>query len=129
MDAGYVSAERILQSRDAHAIDLMGPVQVDPSWQAQTPGAVEVSQFAVDWRATCPQGRHSRWWYRGKDVQGESVVQVVFAQQTCQDCALRSQCTDARHTGRSLTLRFPQERHEALHAARARQHTDAFKTL
>jgi len=132
VDAGYVSAKRILQSRDADAIDLMGPVHVDPSWQARTPGAVEVSQFAVDWQAqrvTCPQGRHSRWWYRGEDAQGESVVQVVFAQQTCQDCALRSQCTDARHTGRSLTLRFPQERHEALQAARARQHTDAFKTL
>jgi len=38
-------------------------------------------------------------------------------------------CTHARSTGRSLTLRFPQERHEALQAARTRQYTDASKAL
>jgi transposase len=132
VDAGDTSAKRILHSRDTHAIDLIGPVHVDPSWQARTPGAVDVSQFAIDWlreQAICPQGPHSLSWYRSKDAKGESIVQVVFAQQTCQPCVLRSRCTDARSTGRSMTLRFPQERHEALQTARARQQTTAFKTL
>ncbi len=43
VDAGYISAKRILHSRDTHAIDLIGPVHTDPSWQARTPGALDVS--------------------------------------------------------------------------------------
>jgi transposase len=107
----------------------MGPVHIDPSWQARTPGAVDIAQFAIDWlqeQLTCPQGQHSVSWHRSTDAKGESIVQVIFAQETCQVCALRSRCTDARSTGRSM---FPQERHEALQTARARQQTDAFKSL
>jgi transposase len=132
VDAGYVSAKRILHSRDQHAVDLIGPVHSDPSWQARTPGAVDVSHFSIDWqhqRVTCPQGQHRLSWYRGTDAKGESIVQVVFAQQTCQACPLRHACTDARSTGRSMTLRVPQERHEVLQAARTRQQTAVFKTL
>jgi transposase len=130
VDAGYVSAKRILHSRDVHAIDLIGPVHVDPSWQAQTPGAVDVSQFAIDWhgqQVTCPQGQHSVSWTRGKDAKGESIVQIFFALQACQGCPIRHACTHAQATGRSMTLRFPQERHEALQVARRRQQTDEFK--
>jgi transposase len=132
VDAGYTSAKRILHSRDTHAIDLIGPVHVDPSWQARTPGAVDVSQFAIDWgrqQVTCPQGQRSISWCRGKDAKGESIVQVFFAQQVCQGCPIRHDCTHAQATGRSMTLRFPQARHEMLQAARARQHTDEFTLL
>jgi hypothetical protein len=38
VDAGYLSAKRILHSRQTHGIDLIGPVHIDPSWQARTPG-------------------------------------------------------------------------------------------
>jgi transposase len=132
VDAGYISAKRILHSRDQHAIDLLGPVHVDPSWQAHTPGALEVSQFQIDWQqhhVTCPQGQHSVSWSRAKDAKGESVVQVFFAKQTCQACPVRERCTTARSTGRSMPLRFPQERHEMLQAARLRQQTSIFKEV
>ncbi len=132
VDAGYMSAKRILHSRDTYAIDLIGPVHIDPSWQARTPGALDISQFAIDWlreQVTCPQGQRSVSWHRSKDAKGESIVQVFFAQPVCQACPLRHACTDARSTGRSMTLRFPQARHEALQTARARQQTTAFKTL
>ncbi len=132
VDAGDVSAKRILHSREAHAIDLMGPVHIDPSWQARTPGALDLSHFTVDWkheRVTCPQGQHSVGWYRAKDAKGESVVQVLFAKAVGHACPLRSACTGAQATGRSMTLRFPQERLETLLAARQRQQTAAFKAL
>ncbi len=132
VDAGYISAKRILHSRDTHAIDQMGPVPTDPSWQARKPGALDVSQFSVDWgheRVTCPQGQTSVGWHRAKDAKGESVVQVLFAQAVCLACPSRSKCTDARSTGRSMTLRFPQARHEALQTTRMRQQTAAFKAL
>jgi transposase len=129
VDAGYISAKRIIESRDRHEIDLIGPVHVDPSWQARTPGAFDVSKFHIDWDhqvVTCPQGEHSIAWHRGKDAKGESVAQVWFAQPTCQACPLRVQCTRAQATGRSMTVRFPQERHEMLLAARAQQQTREF---
>jgi transposase len=132
VDAGYISAKRILHSREAHAIELIGPVHTDPSWQARTPGALDLSHFAVDWkreRVTCPQGQHSVGWHPAKDAKGESVVQVLFAKAVCQLCPSRSLCTDAQTTGRSMTLRFPQERHDMLLAARQRQQTAAFKDL
>jgi len=65
VDAGYVSAKRILSSRDQYAVDLIGPVHSDPSWQARTPGAVDISSFSIDWlqeQVTCPQGQHSVAW-------------------------------------------------------------------
>jgi Transposase DDE domain len=132
VDAGYVSANRILHSREAQGIDLSGPVHIDPSWQARTPGALDLSQFTVDWKhksVTGPQGQDSVGWHPAKDAKGESVVQVLFAKSVCQRCPVRSMCTDARATGRSMTLRFPQERHELLLAARQRQQTEAFKAL
>ncbi len=73
VDAGYVSAKRILQSKENYAIDLMGPVHIDPSWQARTPGALDVEHFQIDWqqhRVTCPQGQQSSAWYLNRDAKG-----------------------------------------------------------
>jgi transposase len=132
VDAGYISAKRILHSRENHGIDLMGPVHIDPSWQARTPGALDVEQFQIDWqqqRVTCPQGQQSSAWYLNRDAKGESIVQIFFPKQICQACPVREKCTDAQKTGRSMTLRFPQERHELLQAARVRQQTEEFKIV
>ncbi len=78
---------------------------------------------------TCPQGQSSTARYFAQDAKGESVVQILFDKLTCQACPVRSQCTTARTTGRSMTLRYPQERHEMLQMARLRQQTQAFNTL
>jgi transposase len=99
VDAGDISAKRILHSRDAQAIELIGPVPVDPSWQAHTPGAFDVSQFAIDWEhqvVTCPQGAHSVAWHHGKEATGEPAVMVWLAQSTCQACPQRARGTNAR---------------------------------
>lgn len=132
VDAGYISAKRILQSKESYTIDLMGPVHVDPSWQARTPGALDVEQFHIDWqqrRVTCPQGQQSSAWSLNQDARGESVVQIFFPTQICQACPVQETCTNAQKTGRSMTLRFPQERHELLQAARVRQQTEEFKSV
>ncbi|GHO96606.1 hypothetical protein KSF_066540 [Reticulibacter mediterranei] len=132
VDAGYISAKRILHSRETHDIDLIGPVHTDPSWQARTPGALDVEQFQIDWqhqRVTCPQGQRSSAWYLNRDAKGESIVQIFFPKQICQVCPVRETCTDAQKTGRSMTLRFPKARHELLQAARVRQQTEEFKTV
>lgn len=132
VDAGYVSAKRILYSHDQHHIELVGPVHNDPSWQAKTDGAYDVSAFAIDWQAelvTCPQGQVSTAWNLGQDAKGESIVQVLFAKSTCDACSARSRCTTARKTGRSMSLRYPPERHDMVQSRRQQQQTAAFKAL
>ncbi len=132
VDAGYVSAKRIFHSRDRHQIELVGPVHIDPSWQAKTEMAYDVSAFVIHWKAKqviCPTGQQSSSWNLSQDAKGESVVQVLFAKQTCAGCAARSRCTTARKTGRSMTLRYPPERHELLQVMRQRQQTPEFKAI
>jgi len=110
----------------------MGPVHSDPREPARTPGALDVEHFQIDWqqrRVTCPQGQQSRAWYLNRDAKGESIVQIFFPKQICQEGPVREKCTDAQKTGRSMTLRFSQERHELLQAARVRQQTEEFKKI
>jgi transposase len=132
VDAGYMSAKRIIESRDTYQIDLVGPVHSDPSWQARDPDAYDASAFTIDWQnqqATCPQGKTSRDWNITVDAVGESVVQIIFDKQTCAPCKHRHLCTRAKRSGRGMTLRYPPERHEMLQTARQRQQTDEFKAV
>ena len=131
VDAGYVSAKLILESRENHGIDLIGPVHVDPSWQAHTPGAFDATQFQVDWEAQsaiCPQGQRSIGWYPEKDSQQEPVVRIMFGPKTCLACPCRSQCSKAKNGGRTLVLRA-EGRHQILQLARERQQTEIFKQI
>ena len=130
VDAGYVSAKLILNSQE-HNIELIGPVHVDPSWQAHTPGAFDTSRFQVNWEAqsaTCPQGQHSIGWYPQEDSQQEPIIRIVFDPKTCLACLVRSQCSRAKKTGRTLVLRA-EGRHQILQLARERQKTEDFKSV
>ncbi len=131
VDAGYMSAKLILESQEKHQIDLIGPVHVDPSWQAHTPNAFDASHFQIDWEAhsaTCPQGKHSIAWSPQQDSHHEPIVQIRFDAKACLACSVRSLCSKAKKSGRLLVLRA-EGRHQALQSARERQQTDEFKQL
>ena len=97
-----------------HHIDLLGPVHVDPIWQARTPGALDVSQFPIDWQrqqVICPQGQQSVAWSRAKDAKGELVVPILLCEgdlsgvsraRTVYQCPLNGQEDD-----RALSARAP----------------------
>ncbi len=129
VDAGYMDGGNLVTSQAAK-IDLIGPVQADTTWQGQDPDAFDLSTFVINWdqqQVTCPLGNNSTIWSECKNSFGHSIIHVRFAPQDCTPCAQRSQCTKAKKNPRSLTL-YLQERHEALHKARERQQTSAFKT-
>ena len=128
-DAGYVTAEHLVNSQHDHEVRLLGPVSPEPSWQAKTPEGVSVATFIIDWdaqHATCPQGQHSALWMPGQDRHGQPVIHIRFAQQTCLNCPRRARCTQMTTAPRTFTIR-PQAYHEALQAARQRQTTLDFK--
>ncbi len=51
VDTTYVTAEHLGSSRDDHAIDLVGPVPGDQSWQARQQTGYDAGQFVLDWEA------------------------------------------------------------------------------
>jgi hypothetical protein len=60
---------------------FISPVPIDPSWQARTPGALDVEHFQIDWqqqRVSCLQGQQSTAWYFNQDAKGASIVQIFF---------------------------------------------------
>src|SRR4029453_13625138 len=121
VDAAYISAELLVESRDQHGIILRGPTRPSPGWQAQVEGGYTVDQFEVDWaqqRVRCPQGNWSTaWWDHGSQTSGRAIF-VEFAREDGPACPARSVCTRAQQQGRRVGLP-PQAQYEALGAARA----------
>jgi transposase len=56
VDAGYMTTDQFQNSRTEHAIDLVGPIAGDRSWQALQDGGLGAAQCVIDWeaqQATC----------------------------------------------------------------------------
>jgi transposase len=129
VDSAYPDAATLVSSRERHAIDLLGPVHRDTSWQAQAGQGFDLACFGVDWEAqqvVCPQGQVSRVWSPSQDGHGNAVIHIQFERTVCGECAQRARCTQAKSGPRTLKLR-PKAQHEALQAARQRQETEGFK--
>jgi transposase len=129
VDCAYTDAATIIHSQTTHAIELVGPVQRDGSWQAQAEQGFAGACFAVDWDAkqvVCPQGQPSRVWSASTDTAGQAVIHVQFDRTACGACVVRSACTKAKTGPRTLKLR-PQPQYAALQRARQYQATDDFK--
>jgi sulfur relay (sulfurtransferase) DsrC/TusE family protein len=129
LDAGYVDAETILQSREQYEIEVIGPVSQNNQWQAKK-GGYDVSQFVIDWQAkvaVCPQRKTSVKWTPGTDQYGHPNVSIRFGLHACRACACRSLCTRSATNPRLLTIR-QQVEFEILQQARLRQQTDEFRT-
>jgi len=58
VDAGYVDAGAIVESRELYGVELLGPVSRNNQWQAKAGKGYDQSGFALDFEtqeATCPQ--------------------------------------------------------------------------
>ena len=129
VDCADTDAATIIHSQATQAIDLVGPVQRDGSWQAQAGAGFAGACFAVDWDATpvvCPQGQPSRGWSASTDTAGQAVIHGQFDRHVCGACGVREACPKAKRGPRTLKLR-PQPQDAALQAARQYQKTDEFK--
>jgi len=125
VDAGYVDAANLLHSDHQYGVDLLGPVRHNYWWQADTD--YDVTHFSIDWQAqtvTCPHGQISSSWTPAQDAKGKPVIKIKFSQSDCKICPGRTSCTG--QTRRTLTLQ-PQDKMQALLAARQRESTEAFK--
>jgi transposase len=100
-----------------------------PSWQARADEGFDKSRFLIDWDrhlVTCPAGKQNISWLPNTYPKNSLVWEVRFARKDCTPCIYRAQCTKAKKEPRILGLQA-REHHEALHTARQRQMTDAFR--
>jgi transposase len=122
VDAAYVSAELLVQSRDEQGITLRGPTRPSQGWQRQVEGAYRLDQCVIDWerqQVHCPQGKTSVSWAERVAPADHPFVQVRFSTQDCGACAQRACCTHAKPP-QARTLKFhPRPQYEALQAAQA----------
>jgi transposase len=134
VDSAYMSVDLLLAARERHGIDLVGPQRQNPAWQRRSDGAFDTADFAVDWErqvVRCPEGKESAGWTvcgaRGR-AGGRPLLQARFRPADCRVCPSRARCTRSATGERTVTL-FPRREHEALAAARARESTDAYRSL
>ena len=128
VDEGYMETDVLVSSRE-RGVDLLGPVPGSKSRQDRAEGAFDHTQFKIDRQqkaVACPGGKTNSGWSPRKTWRGTPNIMISFAKEDCLPCPLRAQCSRAKNMGRTLTI-YPQEKYEALLAARARQTTPAFK--
>jgi transposase len=131
VDSAYLSSQRVLASQQTYAIDLVGPMPGNQSWQARAQQGYATPDFALDWaarQARCPQGQTSVKWTTTHNRNKQPVVVIRFDQATCRDCQARAACVRSANNPRVLSIR-PQSEQEALLAARARQGTPDFQAI
>ncbi|HWG28075.1 transposase, partial [Actinospica sp.] len=129
-DWAYVDAEKILEARLEHEIELIGPTAKRNEWQRKDPDSYGLEKFTINWderHAVCPQGHTSGRWYESKTTTGHPVVRTMFRASDCRPCPACALCTKGTSAkGRTLALR-PRARHELLAALRADQGTEKWR--
>ena len=77
VDAGYVDGTLLVESKQKHEIQLIGPVRDNVSWQSKIPDGYDLSRFKINWKTqqiTCPQGKKSsQKWTPHLDQWGNRV--------------------------------------------------------
>jgi transposase len=130
LDRGYVDTTVLIDSPQKYGVEVIGPVKVDTTWQAQSGKGFDVSSFRIDWeheQVTCPMGQISRGWTNNrKDDAGHPRVYVRFAKSSCQACRVRTDCTRSPDGPRTLSFK-PRAEFEILRWARQWEHTTEFK--
>lgn len=128
LDSGYASAELIVGSLKQFGVVLITPMLRDQSRQTRAKEGFSTHDFRIDWQmrqAVCPAGQTSTTWSPCRQA-GVAKTVVTFSTRDCGPCPQRPQCTTSKLGRRQLTLQ-PQEMHEALQDARARQETQEWK--
>jgi transposase len=130
LDRGYINTKTLIESQEKHQVEVIGPIKVDTTWQAQSGKGFDVSSFTIDWeqqKVICPSGQVSQVWTDNhKDNAGNPRIYVRFPKSSCQACPVRTDCTRSPEGPRTLSFK-PRAEFEILHWARQREHTQEFK--
>jgi transposase len=128
VDAGYVDADGIVDSREQLGVELFGPVRSQPQPANQVEGRFTHQDFYIDWQAetvTCPNEADTISWRLIQDAHGSQVIQARFSLKDCRPCLLRALCTSSKSV-RVISFR-PQAQFEALQQTRQLVKTETWQ--
>jgi transposase len=131
LDRGYVDTQVLSDGQEKYKIDVIGPIKVDTTWQAQSNKGFDMPHFVIDWEhqiVTCPNGQLSQVWADSQDKAGHPRIYVRFPRAGCRACPARTNCTRSAKGPRTLSFK-PKPQYELLQWARQREHTAEFKAL
>lgn len=129
IDRGYVNTQTLSDGQEKYGVEIVGPIKVDTTWQAQSNKGFDVTCFTIDWEhqtITCPSGQLSQVWADSKDKAGRPRIYVRFPKASCRACPSRTDCTRSAKGARTLSFK-PRSQYELLQWARQREHTEEFK--
>jgi transposase len=107
VDAGYVRARNVVESREQHQIDLVGPVDTDHQWQARVEGGFVTERFQIDWdrqQVTGPRGQQSIRWCETHTARRRTMIHIDFDPAHCLPCLDRARCTRSKTGSRARCI-------------------------
>ncbi len=132
VDVGYMDTELLVESQKSYDVTLCGPLPANHRWQAKTEGAYSINDFAINWeteQVTCPNDKKSVYWSERIDKRnGNELIYMLFAKADCFSCEQRARCHRSTKDPRAIAFK-PQEKHEALQAARRNQQTSEWHAI
>src|SRR5262249_53216302 len=81
VDAGYIEASNLVESRREYDIDLIGPAQSNGRRRQVQGNGFDISNFQVEWdreKVICPAGRESSSWKPMVDRRGNDFIHVAI---------------------------------------------------
>ena len=96
---------------------------------AKNSGKLSKEEFDIDIeneKVVCPEEKVATKCYKSKDSEGETSKIFIFPKEVCQLCSKKNECTNAKNTGRTITV-GPNE--EYLQKMRKIQKTKGFKEI
>ena len=96
---------------------------------AKNSGKLSKEEFSIDLeneKVVCPEGKVAEKCYKSKDSEGEITKIFIFPKDVCQLCSKKNECTNAKNTGRTITV-GPNEKY--LQEMREIQKTEEFKEI
>ncbi|MFL6307320.1 MAG: transposase [Candidatus Sulfotelmatobacter sp.] len=95
VDGSYIGSQLVLESRDKHGIELVGPVKQN-THHTRVQSGYDLSAFKIDWErkfAICPQGKKSTGWKSDESPTGRVSVHTKFSRTDCAKCSVNKHCT------------------------------------
>ena len=131
VDGSYIGSHLILESRNKHGVELVGPAKQN-NHRIRVESGYDLGAFTIDWEqqsVVCPQGKKSTGWWSDTSRSGRVSIHTKFSRTDCAKCSVNYLCTtNGAKNPRKLTL-LPRYEYELLAASRIEQRTPEWKEL
>lgn len=82
VDTGFLDAELLVESREPHGVDRLGPTRRDDHWPARAGAGFDAQHCQIDGdqqHATCPAGQASMSWTPAMANRDHPVIKMQFS--------------------------------------------------